>query len=149
MSESVGSSEVTKDQGWSINLTSVHGTILKLIGACFIAFAIWHWYQIIGFADDGIRFDTMPDHLKIVSVALAVLQPVVAIGLWAAFPWGIAVWAIAALIELLMYGYYENLFGSNDLLVIFHIGCAIAMLVLQVLLRYAKKNAKAGIFRLN
>ena len=116
--------------------TRLYLLAIKLIGVCFLGFAVWYWAKIIGLYDEALRFDTMQNHWKIASVSLAVLQPVVALGLWAAFPWGIAVWIIAALTEVIMFGLYDELFGTNDLLIAFHIFCAVVIISFHLLFRY-------------
>ncbi len=142
MSEESNAVEATRTPERVGGLMGIYRMVLKLIGASFLAFAIWHWYQIIGFADEDIRFDTMPNQWRMASVALAIIQPVVAIGLWAAFPWGVAVWIIAALIEVVMYGYFVNLFGQNQSVIAFHCACALILAAFQIAIRYRARNEK-------
>ena len=96
----------------------------RIVAFMFVIFAINNWATAIGIWDPTIRFDTMETHWKVAIVFLVVAQPVTAVGLWGHYGWGLVVWGLVAIAELIMHLLYPGLFGSNIGIVYFHIGCA-------------------------
>ena len=114
---------------------------IRLLAVVFVGFAILSWLRIIGFfPGDNWRFDTMSDAWKIAGAVLAVLHPVVAVGLWTLLSWGQVVWVLAIAIEITMYGLFPGFFGTNPMLVNFHLGCIAVFLVLRAAAYYKVKK---------
>jgi hypothetical protein len=120
---------ITARQRESRNIDSLYRIFLRVIALFLILFAIQYWMRLTGFFDGAdFRFDTMQPHWRYAASALAVLFPVAALGLWGGYSWGVVVWLIAALIELLMYLWFRDLFGTQILRSLFHLS-ALAGLV--------------------
>lgn len=119
---------------------------LRLVALFFLIYAVQYWIRIIGYYDGPqYRFDTMSTAWKTAVAILAVLCPLTALGLWGVFSWGVVVWIAAALIELLMYAVYPEVFGANSTRVTFHLATLAMYLVYvcaqQLLAWQASKQA--------
>ena len=115
----------------------------RLLSAIFMVFAVNYWLLVIGYYGEGnLRFDTMEIHWRIASSGLSVLLPIVALGLWGGFAWAPAVWLIAIIAEMVMYGVYPDLFGERTILIWFHILCVILYLTTVIVGKAKKKAAR-------
>jgi hypothetical protein len=87
---------------------------LRAVAVYSLLYGVFYWVRLIGLYDgDQWRFDLMPVHWQVASVALAVLLPFAASGLWMLASWGPVIWFICAAIELTMYVGFPDLFGSR------------------------------------
>jgi len=121
-------------------LPTIKVVFFRLTALAILFYAIKYWLLVVGFHGDGaMRFDTMEIHWRIASSSLSVLLPIVALGLWGMYPWGVAIWLIAVLIEVTMYVAYHELFGSNEFLLLFHLLCLGIYLVISIFEK-AKKS---------
>lgn len=76
----------------------------RVVAACSLLSGVLYWISLIGFHDGAQwRIDLMPVHWQVASVALAVLFPFAASGLWMLASWGPVIWFICAAIETGMY----------------------------------------------
>ena len=106
---------------------------------CLIA-GLRYWALLIGIADAGAwRFDLLPVHWKIAAASLAVLWPVAGIGLWMIVSWGPVVWLVAATTEIIMHGFFSELYGSNWLLIAAHVAVVLLYSVFRVAIYFAKR----------
>src|SRR5690606_23806592 len=84
-----------------------------------------YWARLIGFYEGTEwRFDLMPVHWQVASVALAVLFPFAASGLWMVASWGAVIWFLCAVIEVTMYAGFPELFGVHVVAVALHVWIA-------------------------
>ena len=102
--------------------TSLRATTLELTWQWFhrviavysLLFGVLYWIRLVGLYEGALwRFDLMPLHWQVASVALAVLFPFAASGLWMLASWGPVIWFICAATEAVMYVGLPNLFGSR------------------------------------
>lgn len=108
---------------------------LRGVALVLIVFALGYWLSIIGlYPERAPRFDLMAEHWQIASATLAVLMPVAAIGLWGMFPWGVFLWFSAVVIETIMYLGLPQLFGKQEIIVLFHLLAVLAYLILKTVL---------------
>ncbi|MEM7301163.1 MAG: DUF6163 family protein [Pseudomonadota bacterium] len=114
---------------------------LRLLSIVFLGFAVFAWIRIVGLYD-GVewRFDIMPVHWKIISVIMAVLLPVVSVGLWTLLPWGQVVWSLVVALEVTMHVAFKGYFEQNDRLVIFHLSCVAVFLIFRGISLYRVKK---------
>ena len=109
---------------------------LRILAMFFLVLAIQYWMRAVGIYGDGsIRFDTMPTHWRVAISALAILHPVTALGLWGLFSWGIAVWLINLAIQVVMHVGFAGNFGSEPLLMSFHLTCFAVFVIMHIALR--------------
>lgn len=86
-----------------------------------LLFGLGYWVRLVGFYNGSLwRFDLMPPHWQVAAVALAVLFPFAASGLWMIASWGAAIWFICAATETLMYAGFPELYGSRFPIVVIH-----------------------------
>lgn len=111
------------------NVERLYSLFTKAMALFFVIFGIQYWVMAIGLTDPTFRFDTMPTHWKTVVAIFAVLHPIVALGLWGGFKWGIVVWAVAAILECIIYGFNSENFGTNETLLFFHVTCFVSLIV--------------------
>ena len=92
--------------------------------ACFY-FGLRYWDLVIGFTTHGaLRFDVLKLPWRTVSATLAVLYPIIALGLWMGASWGVVLWLAAAGGEVLMHTLWRDTFGGDDLLISMHVSVA-------------------------
>lgn len=114
----------------------------RTIALLFIVFALIYWAKIVAFGDFvGAGITTMPEHQQIASVILAVAMPVAAIGLWCLFPWGTSSWLAVLTYDLIIFGFYPNLYGPAPYIIWFHIASLSIYVAIKLALIVARKRA--------
>jgi Family of unknown function (DUF6163) len=78
---------------WGVLLTS----FMRLLSAVWIIQGLLQWDRII--EPEPANFDALPPIVIAVTVFFAVINPVAAVGLWLATPWGGVIWLIAVLAQ--------------------------------------------------
>lgn len=110
---------------------------VRCLALVFLYFAIQYWLRLIGyFPGENFQFDTMEVHWKVIGPIMAVICPLVALGLWGLFSWGIVVWIVAVAVEIGMYSGFTPLFGTHPYLLSFHGGTAAILLGFIVAKRF-------------
>ncbi len=79
----------------------------------------------------------MPWHWQFASATLAIVYPIALIGLWMYSLWGIVLWCIAALTEILTM-YYSNSINQSFVL-LFHGILFLIFIILQIMI-FLKRN---------
>lgn len=108
----------------TFSLDKVSSLFSKFVALVFIAFALLNWMKLIGMLDPDLRFDTMTVHHRIAVSFLAIVQPIAALGLWNFQSWGVVVWALAVLAEVIMFTAYSDSFRFSEATLMFHASCA-------------------------
>jgi hypothetical protein len=94
---------------------------LRLIAIASLWFGLQYWGMLVGYSLHGMaRFDLLNLPWKVVAASLAVLFPVASLGLWLTVSWGAVLWAIAAVIQILMYLVWPQTFGHNTIVPLLH-----------------------------
>jgi len=84
-------------------------------------FGLRHWAIILGvLSGGGGTFEAMSTPWKILTMHMAVMDLVAAVGLWMRTAWGKVVWIYAALVEIVVHMIFSATFGNDWPLVIFH-----------------------------
>ncbi|MBL4598308.1 MAG: hypothetical protein JKY82_11915 [Rhizobiaceae bacterium] len=118
-------------------LETLYIVFLRGVALVFVYFALQYWMRLIGIYDGpDYQFDTMAEHWRVAAAVLAVLLPITALGLWGLFSWGPVVWIFAICIEVGMHMGLPQLFGEQQMLMLFHAICLMVFLVLQVAKRF-------------
>ncbi len=102
---------------WLTRVTAYYlmGVAILLLGAGLIRSGM-----ILGITPTGESFETMDASERTGAVALACLDILAAVGLWIRAVWGPVMWAIAVIVETVMYSFLSDLFGSQPLRVAVH-----------------------------
>ena len=96
--------------------------VLRSVAIVLLIFALMYWARLTGvMAGEDYRFDTMGRHWRLAALVMAVALPITALGLWSATYWGVVLWIPVAAVELLMYGWFSDLFGSSATRIAFHL----------------------------
>lgn len=99
---------------------------MRLVAIGCVISALQYWGRLIGYSNEGAdRFDLMSVHWQVPSVALAVLMPVAAVGLWMEVSWGAVIWVVAAGSEVLMHTWLADWYGERQMLVGLHLSVAV------------------------
>lgn len=124
-------------------LDLVYERFLRAVALSCLIFGIVYWVRLLGLYDGPAwRFDLMPLHWQVAAIALAVLFPFAAVGLWLPSPWGPVVWFLCAAIELVMYGGFPELYGERPWLLGAHLAVGLTYGVLRFLLYWRSRRAE-------
>lgn len=115
----------------------------RVIAGYCLLFGVMYWIRLIGVYDGPLwRFDLMPVHWQVVSVTLAALFPVAAVGLWMTTSWGPVIWFICAATEIIMYAGFPDLFGYRWLIVAAHFVVAVLYTAFRVAIYLQKRQLR-------
>lgn len=115
---------------------------LRGVAAILLLLGLRQWLYIAGvFQDDGWSFETMSTQWRFVTIHLAVVDLVAAVGLWMRVAWGNVIWIYVALFEIAMHTVFAETFGLNLFVVSFHV---IALLVFVGLLVMSRRHEAAA-----
>ncbi len=115
----------------------------RIVAAYCLAFGMLYWIRLIGvYPGPEWRFDTMPLHWQAAAAALAVLYPFASIGLWMMASWGPVIWCVCAIIEVVMYAVFPELFGARPAVIASH-GAVAAIYAGLRLAIWLQKRARA------
>ena len=127
------------DNPWALALT----IYLRGIAALLLLLGLRQWLYIAGIFDEaGWSFETMTTAWRFVTVHLAVVDLVAAVGLWMRVAWGNVLWVYAAVFEIAIHTAFADTFGADPIIVGFHV-VALAVFVGLVFMD-RRQAAKAG-----
>ncbi|WP_367718818.1 DUF6163 family protein [Nitratireductor sp. GISD-1A_MAKvit] len=122
-------------------LDSAYHALHRLVALACLLIGLFYWVRLLGIYPGSLwRFDLMPVEWQVVSVILAVIYPFASVGLWLVAPWGAVIWCLCAGAELVMHGFLQDTFGSNYLLIGFHLLVAASYAALRFL-RYREERS--------
>lgn len=78
------------------------GVFLRVLSALELAKGLAHWGLLIGAGGTAEAFNAVAPGWIFATVFFAVADPVAGVGLWVGAAWGVAIWLIAALGQLLV-----------------------------------------------
>ncbi|MCX8998981.1 DUF6163 family protein [Rhizobiaceae bacterium BDR2-2] len=117
---------------------------LRMVAISCFWFGMQYWALLVGYSGGGgARFDMLDPAWRAACVSLAVVFPIAALGLWLVVSWGPVIWACAALVQVLMYTVWRDIFGNNLTVPIMHavILCVYALFRIALFL---ERREKAG-----
>ncbi|MBB4304824.1 hypothetical protein GGD81_003888 [Rhodobium orientis] len=89
---------------WYMRLLAIH-----LIGAGII-----HWGRIVGYSQwRGLWIWEMPVEWQTVTAFFAVIDLVAAVGLWLTVSWGVVIWLVRVLTQVVMHAIFWDTFGKR------------------------------------
>lgn len=117
---------------WSLALTAY----LRGIAALLILLGLRHWIYISGiFTEPAWSFESMNLAWRFVTIHMAVVDPVAAVGLWMRVAWGNVLWVYVAVFEIAIHTVFADTFGFDPLIVGFHVVSLLIFIVLLVMQR--------------
>jgi hypothetical protein len=96
----------------------------RALALVFFVRGVQHWLVILGAPGFGALQD-LTTAGQVLTGHLAVVMVLAAVGLWLGASWGIVVWLMAALSEIVAHVAFADLFGSAWALVAAHLGAMI------------------------
>ncbi len=100
---------------------TLYVVFLRVVAIACLWFSLQYWAMLVGFSLHGQgRFDLLSLPWRAAASSLAVVFPVAALGLWLASSWGPVIWVIGAGAQILMYGFWSDVFGYNNLVMPMH-----------------------------
>lgn len=110
---------------------------------CLIV-GIVYWVRLLGVYDGALwRVDLMPLHWQVAGIALSVVFPIAAVGLWLLAPWGPVIWFLGAAGEGIMYGALPELFGHRPVILLVHVLVALAYAAFRLAIYWRRRRANA------
>lgn len=110
--------------------------------ACLV-YGVGYWVKLVGiFPGPEWRFDLMPLYWQMAATPLAVLFPFAAVALWMLASWGLVVWVVCAGAEIIMYGFFPELYGRWPLIIILHLIVALAYATLRTLILFEQRRSQ-------
>ncbi|MCR4282988.1 MAG: DUF6163 family protein [Bauldia sp.] len=107
------------------------------LSVVMMLFGLRQWAVIVGILPGaGGTFEAMSTAWKIVTMHMAVVDLVAAVGLWMRVAWGRVIWVYAALSEIAFHTVFIGTFGSDLPKVAFHLSTLAVFLVLTLLARH-------------
>ena len=105
------------DNPWSLALT----IYLRGIAALLMLLGLRQWLYIAGiFSEPGWTFESMTTEWQFVTIHLAVVDLVAAVGLWMRVSWGNVLWVYASVFEIAIHTVFAETFGLDPIIVGFH-----------------------------
>jgi hypothetical protein len=118
----------------------IYGRSLSVV---MLLLGLRQWAIIMGvIAGAGGMFEAMSTPWQIVTMHLAVIDLVAAIGLWMRGPWGNVLWIYAALSEIVFHTVFSGTFGGDLTIVAFHVLTISAFLAIVFLARRAEPQRR-------
>jgi len=94
---------------------------------------LFHWAMVCGFiggADGGFLGHTT--QWQTATIFFAVIDPVAAVGLWLAAPWGAVVWLTSSVSMAVILLFFQQIFGGQPIVVALEAVAVAAYLVLAI-----------------
>lgn len=106
------------DQQPRFSLLAVYMRVIAmlLLGAGLVRACL-----ILGITLDGQNFSDLAPPWRAGATTLLLLDVFAAVGLWVGAAWGPVMWAVAAVVEVAMYTWFADQFGSYPLRVAIHL----------------------------
>jgi hypothetical protein len=91
----------------------------RMLGLVALGFAILAMARLIGVPGlSPSRFDLMPVEWRTATTTLTILYAAAGFGLWQLTRWGLVIWIVACLIQILMHTAFSQYFGLNRELIV-------------------------------
>jgi hypothetical protein len=114
---------------------------LIALSVVMMIFGLRQWAVILGIVPGaGGSFEAMSTAWKIVTMHMAVVDLVAAVGLWMRGAWGRVVWVYAALSEIAFHSLFIGTFGADLPKVAFHF---VTLFIFVLLTIMARRHAQA------
>jgi uncharacterized membrane protein (DUF2068 family) len=102
-----------------LTLLGIYSRALSIV---LMLFGLRQWAVIVGIsASPGGIFEMMTPAWQVATMYLAVIDLVAAVGLWMRVAWGNVLWVCAAISEIVFHTFFMNTFGTDYLVVGFHL----------------------------
>ena len=94
---------------------------LRVVALLLLAAGLARAGLILGINPSGTTFTDLPPPWRAGATTLVVLDLFAAVGLWVGAAWGPVMWSVAVLVEIAMYTWFADQFGSYPLRIAGHL----------------------------
>lgn len=101
---------------------------MRLVSMVWLVQGLMQWHTII--LPGPVSFDALPPLVIGVTIFFAAIDPVAAVGLWLATPWGGVIWLIAVIAQATLVVFVPELVAGGQLVLIFDFALIVAYFVL-------------------
>ncbi len=110
----------------------------RLLAIQLLGGGIIHWARIVEYVEwRGKFFSQMPADWQIATVYFAVIDLVAAVGLWLVTSWGVVIWLLRALSQVVMHTVFADSFGQRPYEITFYL---VTIAIYLVMHYYAEKE---------
>jgi hypothetical protein len=118
-----------RDAGWTGRLV----LYLRLMAALSLLKGLYHWAAVCGFIGEEGGFEAHTLAWQATTVFFAIIDLVAAVGLWLVAPWGAVVWLTSTVSMIVIHVFFDQVYGTGDLLIGLGTLAIVGYLVLTVL----------------
>jgi hypothetical protein len=101
---------------------------MRFVSVLWLVQGLLQWHTVI--LPEPSNFDALPPIVAAVTVFFAIIDPVAAVGLWLAAPWGGVVWLLAVVAQAALVIFMPELVAGGLFLLIFDFALIVAYLLL-------------------
>ncbi|MEL6920064.1 MAG: DUF6163 family protein [Pseudomonadota bacterium] len=114
-----------------------------MAGLCLLTtLAIWAGLSGISDAAGIAQLGSSPTAVAALDVCLAVLFPIAMLGLWLRTRWGVAIWLITLVSQILAHTLTANIFGEKSHVVVANTVALVAFALVAAFLFYRRKEMR-------
>jgi Family of unknown function (DUF6163) len=115
--------------GWSERLV----LFLRVMAVVSMLKGLYHWAAVCGFIGEAGGFEAHVQSWQATTVFFSVIDLVAAVGLWLVAPWGAVVWLTSTVTMIMIQLFFEQVYGTNVLIVAAGMLAILAYLILSLL----------------
>ena len=118
-----------RNAGWSERLV----LFLRVMAIVSMLKGLHHWAAVCGFIGEAGGFEAHVQSWQATTVFFSVIDLVAAVGLWLVAPWGAVVWLTSTVTMIMIQLFFEQVYGTNVLIVAAGMLAILAYLILSLL----------------
>ena len=118
-----------RNAGWTERLV----LFLRLMAIASLFKGLYHWAAVCGFIGEEGGFEAHAQAWQATTVFFSVIDLVAAVGLWLVAPWGAVVWLTATVTMIMIQLFFDQVYGTNALVVAVGVLAILIYLVLSLL----------------
>jgi hypothetical protein len=117
------------DTGWTGRLV----LFLRVMACVSMLKGLYHWAAVCGIIGEEGGFEAHIPAWQATTVFFSVIDLVAAVGLWLVAPWGAVVWLTSTVTMIVVHVFFDQVYGTNVLVILVGTLLIVAYLVLAVL----------------
>jgi hypothetical protein len=118
-----------RDTGWTGRLV----LFLRVMACVSMLKGLYHWAAVCGIIGEEGGFEAHISSWQATTVFFSVIDLVAAVGLWLVAPWGAVVWLTSTVTMIVVHVFFDQVYGTNFLVILVGVMLIVAYLVLAVL----------------
>jgi hypothetical protein len=118
-----------RDTGWTGRLV----LFLRVMACASMLKGLYHWAAVCGIIGEEGGFEAHISSWQATTVFFSVIDLVAAVGLWLVAPWGAVVWLTSTVTMIVVHVFFDQVYGTNFLVILVGVMLIVAYLVLAVL----------------